>query len=66
MAVWTGLELVLCSNSENPKGLKRDVENSSSLLDASFPILPSHGIQGTRQVSDAIAMMSNFNHHLER
>lgn len=64
MAVWTDLELVLCLNSENPKGQKRDVENSSSLQDASFLKLSSHGTQGTRQVSDAIAVMSNFNHHL--
>lgn len=58
------LRVMLCLNSENPKGLKRDVENSSSLLDTSFLILPSHGTQGTRQVSDAIAVMSNFKHHL--
>lgn len=48
VAVWTDLELVLCLNSENPKQLKRDVENSSSLLDASFLTLPSmeHRVQG--------------------
>lgn len=63
VAVWTDLELVLCLNSENPKVLKRDVENGSSLLDASFLILPSH--EGTRQVSDAVAVMSSFHHHPE-
>lgn len=44
--VWTDLELVPCLNSENPKGLERAVENSSSLLDASFLILLFHGVQG--------------------
>lgn len=60
--VWTDLELVLCLNSENPKGLEGCGEQLFSPgCFLSYTPVP----WGTRQVSDAVGVMSSFNHHLE-